>query len=387
MLPDPDTRGHAHLRVRDADHVDVVVVELDFDLDFVVAAQSTSFIQAFSKIGLVPDCGGTWLLPRLVGRARALGLAMTGDKLPAEEAERMGLIWKGVDDAALMDTTLALANKLALMPAKALAEIVRCTAPLLATAGEIGGTSVPGLDGPEDPQRALIMRSELEVKAGKFDDAMATLRTALQLVSPTSPMATALRGQLGHAYMRRGLSHLATVGAVGSAALADLQEGHKLQGSPATAQALALGLLGTGKAAEALQLLTPIVDTNPNDPRLLGAYGRALRETGQLVESRQTLQKAEGLVTAAGAAPAGANVGLRMALQQPARVVGFVACDSPLGVDHPLIIDALERRLGTQLIHRSTRRLALTEQGAGFLDECRTLLAQWSAAEATVYEG
>ena len=90
--------------------------------DFVLAARGASFIQAFSKIGLVPDCGGTWLLPRLVGRARAMGLAMTGDKLGAEEAERMGLIWKAVDDAALMDTTLALANKLALMPAKALAE-------------------------------------------------------------------------------------------------------------------------------------------------------------------------------------------------------------------------------------------------------------------------
>lgn len=90
--------------------------------DFVLAAKGASFIQAFSKIGLVPDCGGTWLLPRLVGRARALGLAMTGDKLGAEEAERMGLIWKSVDDAALMDTTLALANKLTLMPAKALAE-------------------------------------------------------------------------------------------------------------------------------------------------------------------------------------------------------------------------------------------------------------------------
>ncbi|MDP3616138.1 MAG: enoyl-CoA hydratase-related protein, partial [Rubrivivax sp.] len=83
------------------------------------------FIQAFSKIGLVPDCGGTWLLPRLVGRARALGLAMTGDKLPAEEAERIGLIWKCVDDAALADTVNALADKLALMPSRALAETRR----------------------------------------------------------------------------------------------------------------------------------------------------------------------------------------------------------------------------------------------------------------------
>ncbi len=93
--------------------------------DFVVAAKSASFIQAFAKIGLVPDCGGTWLLPRLVGRARALGLAMTGDKLPAEEAERIGLIWKAVDDAALMDTVNALATKLAAMPSRALAETRR----------------------------------------------------------------------------------------------------------------------------------------------------------------------------------------------------------------------------------------------------------------------
>src|SRR4051812_46826038 len=61
--------------------------------DLVVAARSASFIQAFSKIGLVPDCGGTWLLPRLVGRPRAMGLALLGDKLPAEEARAAGLIW------------------------------------------------------------------------------------------------------------------------------------------------------------------------------------------------------------------------------------------------------------------------------------------------------
>ncbi len=93
--------------------------------DFVVAARSASFIQAFSKIGLVPDCGGTWLLPRLVGRARAIGLAMTGDKLPAEEAQRIGLIWQCVDDAALMDSALALAQRLAAMPSKALTETRR----------------------------------------------------------------------------------------------------------------------------------------------------------------------------------------------------------------------------------------------------------------------
>ena len=93
--------------------------------DMVIAARSASFIQAFSKIGLVPDCGGTWLLPRLVGRARALALAITGDKLAAEEAVRIGLIWQCVDDAALMDSAMALAQRLAALPSKALAETRR----------------------------------------------------------------------------------------------------------------------------------------------------------------------------------------------------------------------------------------------------------------------
>jgi 2-(1,2-epoxy-1,2-dihydrophenyl)acetyl-CoA isomerase len=89
--------------------------------DLVVAARSASFIQAFSKIGLVPDCGGSWLLPRLVGRAQALGLALLGDKLPAEEARALGLIWKCVDDATLGDEVQALAARLAAMPTAALA--------------------------------------------------------------------------------------------------------------------------------------------------------------------------------------------------------------------------------------------------------------------------
>ena len=93
--------------------------------DLVVAARSAVFIQAFSKIGLVPDCGGTWLLPRLVGRARALGLAMLGDKLAAEEAQRIGLIWQCVDDTALPDTALALAQRLATLPTRALVETRR----------------------------------------------------------------------------------------------------------------------------------------------------------------------------------------------------------------------------------------------------------------------
>ena len=67
--------------------------------DIVIAARSASFIQSFSKLGLVPDCGGTWTLPHLAGNARALGLALLGDRLSAEQAANWGLIWRCVDDA------------------------------------------------------------------------------------------------------------------------------------------------------------------------------------------------------------------------------------------------------------------------------------------------
>jgi 2-(1,2-epoxy-1,2-dihydrophenyl)acetyl-CoA isomerase len=88
--------------------------------DVVLAAESASFIQAFVKIGLMPDSGGTWLLPRLVGRSRALGLTLLGDKLSAVEAERMGLIWRCVPDAELASEAQALAQRLAAMPTRAL---------------------------------------------------------------------------------------------------------------------------------------------------------------------------------------------------------------------------------------------------------------------------
>lgn len=84
--------------------------------DLVFAARSASFIQSFSKIGLVPDCGGTWWLPRLLGPARAMGLALTGEKIGAEQAAQWGLIWKCVDDDALLPTVTALARQLAAGP-------------------------------------------------------------------------------------------------------------------------------------------------------------------------------------------------------------------------------------------------------------------------------
>jgi 2-(1,2-epoxy-1,2-dihydrophenyl)acetyl-CoA isomerase len=93
--------------------------------DIVLAARSASFIQAFCRIGLVPDSGGTYYLPRLVGTARAMGLALLGDRLGAEDAERWGLVWKCVDDPRLMDEAHALAAQLAAGPTKGLAEIKR----------------------------------------------------------------------------------------------------------------------------------------------------------------------------------------------------------------------------------------------------------------------
>ncbi len=81
--------------------------------DIVIAAESASFIQAFSKIGLVPDAGGTWMLPRLIGHARASAVAMLGEKITAEQAENWGMIWKCVEDERLQQTCESLALQLA----------------------------------------------------------------------------------------------------------------------------------------------------------------------------------------------------------------------------------------------------------------------------------
>ncbi len=129
-------------------------VSIALGCDLVVAGRSASFLQAFSRIGLVPDSGGTWLLPRLVGRARALGLAMLGDKLPAAEAERMGMIWKCVDDDALMAEAMALAARLAGMPTRA----------LVATRRAIDASQALDLDG------AVQMEARLQAELGASHD-------------------------------------------------------------------------------------------------------------------------------------------------------------------------------------------------------------------------
>jgi 2-(1,2-epoxy-1,2-dihydrophenyl)acetyl-CoA isomerase len=122
--------------------------------DMVVAARSASFIQAFSKIGLVPDAGGTWLLPRLVGQARAMGLALLGDKLPAPDAAAMGMIWQCVDDDALLATVEALAKRLSLMP----------TAALVATRKAMADAQGMSLD------NALDLEAQLQAALGVSHD-------------------------------------------------------------------------------------------------------------------------------------------------------------------------------------------------------------------------
>lgn len=117
--------------------------------DLVVAGRSASFLQAFVNIGLLPDCGGTHFLPNRVGVARAMGLAMLGEKLPAEQAQAWGLIWKCVDDAELDDEVNKLATRLASMPTMALAAIKKA---ILAAQTSTLGTS---LDLERDLQAAL----------------------------------------------------------------------------------------------------------------------------------------------------------------------------------------------------------------------------------------
>jgi len=122
--------------------------------DIVLAARSASFIQAFVKIGLVPDCGGSYFLPRLAGTQRAMALAMTGDRLSAEDAERFGVIWKCVDDAQLGAEAEKLARALASGPTRSLGLIKKA---IYASAGNT-------LDAQLDLER------DLQREAGKGED-------------------------------------------------------------------------------------------------------------------------------------------------------------------------------------------------------------------------
>jgi len=91
--------------------------------DIVIAAKSASFIEPFCKLGLIPDTGGTYFLPRLVGTARAMGISMLGEKIPAEQAAAWGMIWRAVEDAELTKTADGIAAQLASGPTRGLARI------------------------------------------------------------------------------------------------------------------------------------------------------------------------------------------------------------------------------------------------------------------------
>ena len=130
--------------------------------DMVVAAKSASFIQAFSKIGLVPDSGGTYFLPRLVGPARAIGLAMLGDKLSAEQAAAWGLIWKCVDDVEFPASVEALVQQLSTAATRGLA----ATKQAIYAAG--GHTLEAQLDLERDVQRVLGLSTDYREGVSAF---------------------------------------------------------------------------------------------------------------------------------------------------------------------------------------------------------------------------
>lgn len=116
--------------------------------DIVIAARSAKFIQSFAAIGLIPDSGGTWTLPRLVGQARALGMALTGEPVSAQQAEEWGLIWKCVDDQELSKTANGMVQRFAAGP----------TLGLGATKRAIRESTLKTLDEELDNERDLMRR-------------------------------------------------------------------------------------------------------------------------------------------------------------------------------------------------------------------------------------
>ncbi|HEX3209121.1 MAG TPA: 2-(1,2-epoxy-1,2-dihydrophenyl)acetyl-CoA isomerase PaaG [Geminicoccaceae bacterium] len=136
--------------------------------DLVLAARSAKFIQAFCRLGLVPDSGGTYVLPRLVGAARAMGLALLGEPLTAEQAAAWGLIWRVVDDEQLMPEASALARRLATQPTKGLGLTKRA---LNASAANTLGEQ-------------LDLERDLQREAGRTRDYREGVRAFLEKRSP-----------------------------------------------------------------------------------------------------------------------------------------------------------------------------------------------------------
>ena len=136
--------------------------------DIVIAAKSASFIQAFCRLGLVPDSGGTWILPRLVGRAQAMGLAMLGDKIPAERAVQLGMIWQVVEDDQLTAEAEKLAEHLAKQPTYGLSLIKKA----------IHAAADNSLD------EQLILERDLQRLAGRSSDYREGVQAFMQKRTP-----------------------------------------------------------------------------------------------------------------------------------------------------------------------------------------------------------
>lgn len=136
--------------------------------DLTIAGRSSYFLQAFVNVGLIPDAGGTWILPRSIGPQRAMGMALLGDKLPAETAAEWGLIWQVVDDDALQQTALATAKRLASGPGVAIAHIKKAL------------HAAPG----KDLAAQLDLESDLQRECGQTKDFMEGVVAFMQKRKP-----------------------------------------------------------------------------------------------------------------------------------------------------------------------------------------------------------
>jgi 2-(1,2-epoxy-1,2-dihydrophenyl)acetyl-CoA isomerase len=141
---------------------------LAFACDFVLASSDASFIQSFSKIGLVPDTGGTFFLPRLVGLARATALMMLAEKLSAQDAVSIGLIFRLVDAPALLDEATTLARQLAMRPTRGLGLIKRA----------LNASATNGLD------EQLALEAQLQAEAGSTADYREGVKAFLEKRAP-----------------------------------------------------------------------------------------------------------------------------------------------------------------------------------------------------------
>jgi 2-(1,2-epoxy-1,2-dihydrophenyl)acetyl-CoA isomerase len=137
--------------------------------DIVMAKESASFIQAFSKIGLIPDSGGTFMLPRLVGMQKALALMITGDKVMANEAEKMNMIYKAIPDENYEEEVRKMAHSLAQMPTKGIGLTKRAV-------NQSWNNSL---------QQQLILEEELQTQAGKTEDFKEGVSAFLEKRKPT----------------------------------------------------------------------------------------------------------------------------------------------------------------------------------------------------------